>query len=292
VSSITGAASRDDPLDAAGWAAAEWGFAGISSGKVRGSGRGQARPVLSRPQRGSKIQEAQMMFRRIAIVLLALAVTGSFVVADQQAPTQQTLAQTQAKPPSRPASPRGTAATQVSGEWVQPKPAAGQQQAPNPRYTGGKWIEVDYGRPIKRERDLFGSGANYGVRVNDGSPVWRAGANQTTRLKTEVPLDFAGKTLPAGEYDVFVDLKEKEWTLIFSTWPFQEKYNPGDKTALWGSIGYTPDKDVLRVPMTLQKLPFSIDQFTIAFVDMTKNAGKLAMMWDTTMATAAFKVGQ
>jgi hypothetical protein len=39
-----------------------------------------------------------------------------------------------------------------------------------------------------------------------GAPVWRVGANQTTRLKTEVPLIFEGKTLPVGEYSVFVDL--------------------------------------------------------------------------------------
>jgi len=30
-------------------------------------------------------------------------------------------------------------------------------------YRNGKWIEITYGRPIKRGRDLFGgTGANYG----------------------------------------------------------------------------------------------------------------------------------
>jgi hypothetical protein len=125
----------------------------------------------------------------------------------------------------------------------------------------------------------------------DGSSVWRAGANQTTRLKTEVPLVFDGKTLAAGEYSVFVDLKETAWTLIFSSWPAQEKYDLKNKEALWGSYGYTPDKDVLRVPMTLGVLPFSADQFTIAFIDMTADGGALALMWDKTMASAAFKVG-
>jgi hypothetical protein len=183
-----------------------------------------------------------------------------------------------------PASPPGTAATQVGGQYV--------QGAKEPTYRGGKWITVTYGRPIKRGRqNLFGSGADYGKEVNSGAPLWRAGANQTTRLKTEVPLIFEGKTLPVGEYSVFVDLKPTAWTIIFSTWPAQEKYDPNNKTALWGSFGYTPDKDVLRATMKVGKLPFSMDEFTIAFIDMTANGGTLAMMWDTTMATVPFKVG-
>ena len=204
----------------------------------------------------------------LAVVAIAALVAGS-------------LAQT---PVRKPASPPGTAATQIGGKYVEVQ--GGQ------RYQDGKWIEVTYSRPIKRGRqNLFGAGADYGKKVSDGSPVWRAGANQTTRFKTEVPLVFDGKTLPAGEYSVFVELKENAWTLIFSNWPAQEKYDTNNKAALWGSYGYTPDKDVLRAAMKVETLPFSVDQFTIAFIDMTADGGKLAMMWDKTMATASFKSG-
>ncbi len=184
----------------------------------------------------------------------------------------------------KPASPPGTAATQLGGKYVQVE--GGQ------RYQDGKWIEVTYSRPIKRGREnLFGAGADYGKKLNDEAPVWRVGANQTTRLKTELPLVFEGKTLPVGEYSVFVDLKEKAWTLIFSNWPAQEKYDPNNKTALWGAYGYTSDKDVLRVTMKVDNLPFSMEEFTIAFIDMVADGGKLAMMWDKTLATVPFKVG-
>jgi hypothetical protein len=86
----------------------------------------------------------------------------------------------------------------------------------------------------------------------------QVGANQTTRLKTEVPLVFAARSLPAGAYSVFVDLKENAWTLIFSSWPVQATYDERNARALWGAFGYTPDKDVLRTPMTLGTLPFSM----------------------------------
>jgi len=188
----------------------------------------------------------------------------------------------------RPLSPPGTATAMVGGEWV--KNADG-----NPVYQGGKWIEVSHSRPMLRQREnVFGEGPEYGKGVLAGAPVWRVGANQTTRFRTEGPLVFGGKTLPAGEYSMFVDLKgPREWTLIFSSWPAQQKYDPNDKTALWGGYGYTADKDVLRVPMELSAaMPPSIDQLTIFFCDVQKDGGKLAIAWDETMAFAPFTVSR
>ena len=206
----------------------------------------------------------------------ALAIAGSAVIAQQAA-----------APAPMPASPRGTAATQVGGKWVVEK------EGTAPRYREGKWIVVDYGRPILRGRtDIFGAGADYGKTVNAGAPVWRAGANQTTRFKTEVPLVFAGKTLPAGEYSLFVDLKPGAWTLIFSSQPFQTMYDPANKAQTWGSDGYDPKFDVVRVPMETSTGTSSLDQFTIAFMDMTQQGGSLGMWWDKTSAKVTFTVGQ
>jgi hypothetical protein len=186
----------------------------------------------------------------------------------------------------RPASPAGSSATQVGGKYAKP-PGADE-----PVYQGGKWIEITYGRPIKRGRDLWGSGADYGKKLlADGAVVWRAGANVTTRLKTEVPLVINGKTVPSGEYSVFIDLKPNNWTLILSNWPAQTRYDPNNKEALWGSFGYTPDKDVLRAPMTLSTLPMAVDQLTWNFADVTDAGGKLVIMWDKVVASVPFKVG-
>jgi hypothetical protein len=205
----------------------------------------------------------------------ALAIAGSGMIAQQAA-----------TPAPMPASPRGTAATQVSGKWVTEKPGD------TPRYREGKWIVVDYGRPILRGRtEIFGAGAEYGKTVNAGAPVWRAGANQTTRFKTEAPLVFAGKTLPAGEYSVFVDLKPGAWTLIFSSQPFQTKYDPNNKIETWGSDNYDPKFDVLRVPMKTVVGSTSVDQFFIGFIDMTQQGGTLSMWWEKTAASVAFTVG-
>ena len=69
---------------------------------------------------------------------------------------------------------------------------------------------------------------------------------------------------------------------------------PGQKKkdALWGAYNYTPDRDVARAAMTLTKLPFSADQLTWAFTDVTDAGGKLTIMWDTVAASVPFTVAK
>jgi hypothetical protein len=180
-------------------------------------------------------------------------------------------------------SPDGTSAAQVGGKYV-PGPEV-------PIYQGGKWIEITYGRPLKRGRDLWGAGANYGKTLNDGAPVWRAGANVSTRLKTEAPLLIGGKAVPAGEYSLFIDLKPNNWTLIVSRWAAATQF-PGDQNALWGAYDYTPAKDVVRTPMKIETLAYTVEQLTWGFADMSDAGGRMAMTWDKTMASVPFTVGK
>ncbi len=170
----------------------------------------------------------------------------------------------------RPSSPRGEASTQI----------------------GEAWIIVDYGRPILRGRTgIFGADEEYGTMVTGPAPVWRAGANKSTRLHTEVALLIGDVEVAAGEYSVFVDLGPDSWTFILSTHAAKESGRaPGE--GIWGAYGYTPDKDVVRVPMTASEMTHSADQFTIGFFDVTEESGVLAMMWEYTMASIPFRVAQ
>lgn len=175
-----------------------------------------------------------------------------------------------------PPSPRGSAQMQLFGKYEKN------------RYDGGKWITVDYGRPILRGRDPFGSGANYGKVANPDSAIWRAGANDTTRLTTQVALTFGTTTLKPGVYNMFVDLKEGAWTLVMTTQPVQPKYDPNDKVLLYGAYNYDPKFDVLRVPMRMAPLPMSIEQLTIGFSEVRTDGGSLFLAWDKTMASVDF----
>jgi hypothetical protein len=187
---------------------------------------------------------------------------------------------------ARPLSPPGTATAMVGGEWV--KDAGGA-----PIYQGGKWIEVTYSRPMLRQRtNIFGAGADYGVAIRAGTPLWRAGANQTTVLKTEVALAFGDRTVPAGEYGLLVDLRSpSQWTLVITSQPRQAQFDANNKTDLNGATNYDAKFDVARVPMQVDsKSPSKLDQLTIFFCDVTRTSGKLAIAWENTVATVDFTV--
>jgi hypothetical protein len=185
-----------------------------------------------------------------------------------------------------PASPAGQAAVQVGGAW---------EKAPNgeQRYQNGKWIVVDYGRPLLRGRkDIFGSGETYGKTVVADATIWRAGANDTTRLTTQVPLSIGGKTVQPGVYNVFVDLKAGTWTLVLNTQPVQEKYDPNEKVKLFGAYNYDMKFDVLRAPMAVKSGTDVVEQFTIGFVNATDAGATLTMAWDRTVASIDVKVAK
>lgn len=185
---------------------------------------------------------------------------------------------------SMPASPEGKSQVQLGGQYVQ-----------GPRgstYQGGFWMEISYGRPILRGRDLFAGGPNYGKDLNAGAPVWRAGANVTTRLRTEKAIVIGGKTVPAGEYSVFVELKESGWTFILSSWDYQRTYDPNNKTQLWGSYGYTADKDVARAPMTRGRNAMSVEQLTYTFTNVTATGGELTLLWGKEIASVPFTIAK
>lgn len=172
----------------------------------------------------------------------------------------------------RPASPPGAVATQV----------------------GDQWIEITYGRPILRGRtNIFGSGADYGVTLNDGGPVWRAGANDTTLLRNAVALEIGGRRVPAGDHAILIELRSPmEWTFILSDQARQRSFDPDNTTELWGGFNYRPDRDVARAPMKVETLPYSVDQLTWLLTDVTPAGGTMRVMWERTMGSVGFKVIQ
>jgi len=221
-------------------------------------------------------EEGTCMNVKSIVVIVAFLTAGASLVAQQ----------------TRPLSPVGTASAQVLGKWVKGETTA--YTMGGERYLEGKWIDITYGRPLLRVREAFGgSGAEYGKATNAGAPVWRAGANLSTRIKSEVPLAIGGKAMPAGEYSVFIDLKQPtEWTFIVADWAVAPRLNANIPGALFGAFDYTPEKDILRAPMKVESLPFKVEQLEWQFVDMTNDGGRLAIMWDKTMASVPFTVAR
>ncbi len=223
-----------------------------------------------------------MTKRHLATAAIAAAVIAGALGSTVRQTRGASLTTQAGQPPvERLASPAGSSAIELGGRY--------DRQG---SYVGGRWMEIKYGRPIKRGRDLFGP-PDFADALADGAPVWRAGANTSTRLLTEIPVVIGGKTIAPGEYTVFIDLKRNDWTLIISAWPAQlDGYNTDDRTALFGAYDYTPEKDVVRVPMTLEAVSRSFEQLSWEFLDVTDAGGKLALLWDKQLAFVPFTLGK
>src|SRR5215467_11968616 len=137
-------------------------------------------------------------------------------------------------------------------------------QSPSARATatiGGKSVQIQYSAPSVRGRKIFGDG---GLLSRDPTyPIWRAGANAATTLKTEGNLDVGGLNLAAGSYTLYVNVKDPtQWELVVSK-----------QTGQWGLTYPGPASDVGRVKMTMSKPPALVEQLKYTVTDKGSGAG-------------------
>lgn len=153
---------------------------------------------------------------------------------------------------------------------------AGQGLGPlSPRDTlqatvAGASIWIDYSRPSKRGRVIFGRVVPYGE-------VWRTGANYATQFRTDLQLDFGGTVVPAGFYTLWTLPTATGWKLILNS-----------ETGQWGTA-HDASKDLFAIDMRVSGLPQVVERFTID-IDPTLQGGVLNLDWDTTRASVEFTV--
>jgi hypothetical protein len=77
---------------------------------------------------------------------------------------------------------------------------------------------------------------------------------------------------------------------VLNTQEVQPKFDPNDKVRLSGATNYNAKYDILRVPMTVAARADSLEQFTIAFANVTANTAKLIMTWERTVASVDLRL--
>jgi hypothetical protein len=165
-----------------------------------------------------------------------------------------------------------TTLTLASGAFAQSPPARATAN------ISGKSVSVQYSAPSVRGRKIFGDG---GLLSRDPTyPIWRAGANGSTTLKTESTLDVAGLTVPAGAYSLYVNVKDPDqWELVVSK-----------QTGQWGLTYPGPASDLGRVKMTMSKPPALVEQLKYTLTDKGGGAGELRLEWENHVATVPLHV--
>ena len=132
-------------------------------------------------------------------------------------------------------------------------------------YTkNGYDIEVNYSKPFKKNREIFGGLVPYGE-------VWRTGANEPTTFRTGTDLTIGGEKLPAGEYTLWTIPDKAYWKVIFNSghyfWGVNSKNEPSRD----------PDKDVLVNTAKVYLTVHIREQFTI---DIDSEPPVLIFAWD------------
>ncbi|MBI5169794.1 MAG: DUF2911 domain-containing protein [Candidatus Eisenbacteria bacterium] len=163
----------------------------------------------------------------------------------------------------------------VSAQWVAAEKASGAvgtlSVADSVKVeAGGANLRVDYSRPAKRGRVVFGEVVPYGE-------VWRTGANAATVLATDKALDFGGTVVPAGKYSVWTLPAKSGWTLILNS-----------QTGQWGTE-HDASKDLYKIGLTVEPLPDVVERFTINVLPRD-GGGVLQLDWDQTRASVGFAV--
>lgn len=135
----------------------------------------------------------------------------------------------------------------------------------------GAEITVDYGRPTRRGRTIFGT-------VVPWNRLWRTGANLATHITTTRALELQGVMLPAGRYTLYTVPAPESWTLTISA-----------ETGQWGTAAPDESRIVARLPMRVIALDQPVETFTIA-VERRASGGALRLAWDRTAAEIDFRV--
>lgn len=137
-------------------------------------------------------------------------------------------------------------------------------------FGAGGIVLVDYGRPMVRERTVWG-----GALVPFDS-VWRAGANDATHLFTTRVLTFGQVTVPPGSYTLWIQHTRNGTFLIVNR-----------QIGQWGTV-YDPAQDLGRAAMQMSPTPGHVEELTVTVRSLGGNRGAIDFAWGNSLASASF----
>lgn len=140
--------------------------------------------------------------------------------------------------------------------------------------VGFTTLDVVYSRPAVKGRTIFGDLVPYGR-------IWRVGANASTKFSTNTPLRIHGNELQAGTYALYAFPYADHWEVVFH-----------NNTGHWGDgrTAYDPAEDAFRIRVTPESIPYSQENFLIAFDSITHNSAVMHWIWEQTRVAIPIEV--
>jgi Protein of unknown function (DUF2911) len=129
-------------------------------------------------------------------------------------------------------------------------------------------VSIAYSKPGVKGRKIWGGLVPY-------DKVWRAGANEATKITLSSDVLINGKKLSKGSYSFFVVPTEKDWTIIFNKVADQ-----------WGAFEYNQAEDILRLKVNPETndfhewLEYNFSDMKVDTKNLQANSAAVNLMWD------------
>ena len=128
-------------------------------------------------------------------------------------------------------------------------------------------INLEYSRPSKNDRKIFGGLVPYGK-------IWRTGANNPTLISFSDNIKLNNKLIEKGDYHIYSVPSESNLDLIIY-----------EKTDAWGSLSEFDESLIkAKVVSNFIDLPITVETFTITFNNISNNGASLIINWDNKQA--------
>lgn len=130
-------------------------------------------------------------------------------------------------------------------------------------------IAIEYGRPFKRGRKIWGE-------LVPWMRWWMPGADEATILRSDHRMVIGDLSVPAGEYTLYMWVDPEKPKLIVNRQVGQSHHD------------YDSSQDVGRVDLIRTGLDTVVDQMTFVLEESGQKSGTISLLWDRNMFSVHF----
>lgn len=127
-------------------------------------------------------------------------------------------------------------------------------------------VTIEYSRPGKKDRIVFGDLVPYGK-------MWRTGANAATKISFSDDVEVGGVKVTKGTYALFTIPGESNWEVIL--------YSDANVSGV--PQNYDKAKEVAHITVVPELIPYTFENLIFDFNDIRNESATLNLIWETTL---------
>lgn len=131
-------------------------------------------------------------------------------------------------------------------------------------------ISIQYSRPAAKGRHLFGPDTLGVQGLVPYGRIWRMGANESTKITLDKPIEILGNLLPQGSYAIYAFPENDFWKIAFHN----NLNHWGD-----GRRGYKSEEDEFRIQIRPENVLQYKENFEFTFENLTHSKADLVFQW-------------